>query len=181
MSALRTFIRSVRSDFARERFTRWQGSPVRRVFVVLLAEQMPASDRRADELYLDDVYQCDLYVGLFGSGYGVGIEVGLSLTEQEFQRATAGGGHRLIFVGRTVDCVRFPKVRSLIGMAQVGLIPKQFHTPEDPVSRVYRQHLAEGMIEYTVQDNPRVRLQRYRLTAKGMDAVATLNQRSTEP
>ena len=49
------------------------------------------------------------------------------------------------------------------------------------LNKVVRQLLAEGMIEYTVPDKPRSRLQKYRVTAKGMDAVATLNQRSTQP
>lgn len=42
------------------------------------------------------------------------------------------------------------------------------------LNRVVRQILAEGMIEYTVPDKPRSRLQKYRVTAKGMAAVATL-------
>ena len=49
------------------------------------------------------------------------------------------------------------------------------------LNKVVRQLLAEGMIEYTVPDKPRSRLQKYRVTAKGMDAVAKLNQGSTEP
>lgn len=42
------------------------------------------------------------------------------------------------------------------------------------LNKVVRQILAEGMIEYTVPDKPRSRLQKYRVTAKGMAAVATL-------
>lgn len=49
------------------------------------------------------------------------------------------------------------------------------------LNKVVRQLLAEGMIKYTVSDKPRSCLQKYRVTAKGMDAVATLNQGSIEP
>ena len=42
------------------------------------------------------------------------------------------------------------------------------------LNKVVRQILAEGMIEYTVPDKPRSRLQKYRVTAKGTAAVATL-------
>ena len=42
------------------------------------------------------------------------------------------------------------------------------------LNKVVRQILAEGMIEYTVPDKPRSRLQKYRVTAKGMAAVARL-------
>ena len=43
---------------------------MRRFFEVFLFEEVPASDRRPDALYLDEVERCDLYVGLFGSDYG---------------------------------------------------------------------------------------------------------------
>ena len=39
---------------------------MRRFFEVFLFEDVPASDRRPDALYLDEVERCDLYVGLFG-------------------------------------------------------------------------------------------------------------------
>ena len=48
------------------------------------------------------------------------------------------------------------------------------------LNKVVRQLLAEGMIEYTVPDKPRSRLQRYRVTAKGMAAFATLKHGNIE-
>ena len=48
------------------------------------------------------------------------------------------------------------------------------------LNRVVRQLLAEGMIEYTVPDKPRSRLQRYRVTSKGMAAFATLKHGNIE-
>ena len=110
---------------------------MRRFFEVFLFEQAPASDRRPDELYLDEVDRCNLYIGLFGIDYGVENEAGISPTEQEFERATAIGAHRLIFVKGTDDSVRHPKMRSLIRTAQAGLIRKRFNTPEELVSGVY--------------------------------------------
>ena len=41
-----------------------------RFFEVFLFEDLPASDRRADEVYLNEVDRCGIYVGLFGSDYG---------------------------------------------------------------------------------------------------------------
>lgn len=38
-----------------------------------------------------------------------------------------------------------------------------------PLNATLRQHLAKGLVEYTVPDKPQSRLQRYRLTAKGME------------
>ena len=71
---------------------------------MFLFEDVSASDRRPDELYLDEVERCDLYVGLFGSHYGTEDEEGLSPTEREFDRATTLGAHRLIFVKGADGC-----------------------------------------------------------------------------
>mgnify|MGYP001590134905 CR=1 FL=1 len=64
------FISSVQKEFADERravkaFV--EGDPLlRRYFTVFLFEDLPAHDRRADEVYLGKVDRCALYVGLFG-------------------------------------------------------------------------------------------------------------------
>ncbi len=48
-----------------------RGDPLmRRFFEAFLFEDVPATDRRPDALYLDEVEQCDVYVGLFGRDYG---------------------------------------------------------------------------------------------------------------
>jgi hypothetical protein len=53
-----------------------------------LFEDVPAADRRADERYLAEVEQCDIYLALFGNEYGYEDEDadGLSPTEHEFMR-----------------------------------------------------------------------------------------------
>ncbi|MBV5289855.1 DUF4062 domain-containing protein [Pelodictyon phaeoclathratiforme] len=40
-----------------------------RFFEPCLFDDIPAADRRADELYLAEVEQCDIYPGLFGNEY----------------------------------------------------------------------------------------------------------------
>jgi hypothetical protein len=64
---------------------------LRRFFEPVLFEDLPASDRRADNLYLHLVDRCELYVGLFGSEVGSVDAEGLSPTEREFQRAGERG------------------------------------------------------------------------------------------
>ena len=49
-----------------------------RFFEVFLFENVPAADRRADEVYLDEVKKCDIYLGLFGNQYGAEDEKGMS-------------------------------------------------------------------------------------------------------
>ena len=82
MNTLRIFSSSVQREFAQERkalrnFLR--NSPLmRRCFDVFLFENVPASDRRPDALYLDEVRRSDLYVGLFGNDYGLEDADGIS-------------------------------------------------------------------------------------------------------
>ena len=98
MTPLRIFISSVQSEFADERGALrdyLRGDPLlRRFFEVFLFEDAPASDRRPDELYLNEVETCDLYVGLFGDDYGTEDEEGVSPTEREFDYATVLGKHQ---------------------------------------------------------------------------------------
>ena len=141
MTPLRIFISSVQTEFAQEREALrdyLHGDPLmRRFFEVFLFEDVPASDRRPDEVYLDEVERCDLYVGLFGSEYGTGDAEGLSPTEREFDRASEVGTHRLIFVKGAETCTRHPKMQALIGKAQAGLIRKRFNSPEELVTGLY--------------------------------------------
>ena len=141
MTPLRIFVSSVQKEFAWEREALRDylcGDPLmRQFFDVFLFEDIPAADKRPDELYLDEVERCDLYVGLFGNDYGMEDEKGLSPTEREFNRATAIGAHRLIFVKGTDDGVRYPKMLALIGKAQAGLIRKRFNTSEELVAGLY--------------------------------------------
>ena len=74
MTPLRLFLSSVQKEFAAERaalrdFLRGDAL-LRRFFEPFLFEDVPAADRRADEVYLDEVARCDVYVGLFGNDYG---------------------------------------------------------------------------------------------------------------
>ena len=147
MIPLRIFISSVQNEFAQERealrdYLR-EDALLRRFFDVFLFEDTPASDQRPDELYLDEVERCDLYVGLFGWGYGSEDAAGVSPTEREFDHATALGVQRLIFVKGVEDAARHPKMRALIGKAQAGLIRKRFNTLEELKTALYA-----AMVEY---------------------------------
>ena len=80
----RIFISSVQKELAEERravrdFVH-SDALLRRFFDVFLFEDLPASDRRADEVYLDQVGRCAIYVGLFGQEYGHEDSAGLSPT-----------------------------------------------------------------------------------------------------
>jgi predicted HTH transcriptional regulator len=126
----RIFISSVQKEFTNERrairdFVRGDAL-LRRFFDVFLFEDLPALDRRADDVYLNEVIRCPLYIGLFGQEYGSEDSCGLSPTEREFDQATTLGKTRLIFVKGEGDEHRHPKMRSLIGKAGSQLIRRRF-------------------------------------------------------
>src|SRR6266699_1397913 len=86
---------------------------LRRFFDVFLFEDLPVSDRRADDVYLSEVDRCSIYVGLFGNEYGEDAS-GASPVEREFDRATSAGKVRLVFIKGSDDKSRHPKMMKLI-------------------------------------------------------------------
>ena len=139
MASYRIFVSSVQREFTRERlalrdFLR-SNALLGRLFDLFL--DVPASDRRADDLYLEEVERCDIYVGLFGEEYGSEDAEGVSPTEREFDQATVCGSHRLIFVKGAVAGHRHPKMGALIDKAQSGLIRKRFDTTEELIAALY--------------------------------------------
>lgn len=147
---IRIFVSSVQREFAGERAALrdhvLNDPALRRFFQVFLFEDAPANDRRPDELYLAEVERSDIYVGLFGNEYGSEDEEGLSPTEREFMHATTLGKHRLVFLRDAGESVRHPKMESLIGRAQAGLIRKRFSGVEELVAAFY-----EALVEYLEQ------------------------------
>ena len=74
MAAIRIFISSVQNEFAQERKALrdylLNDALLSRFFDVFLFEDVPASDHPPNALYLDEVAQSDLYVGIFGFNIG---------------------------------------------------------------------------------------------------------------
>ena len=147
MNPFRIFISSVQSEFAQERAALrdyLRTDPLMREFFdFFLFEDVPALDRRPDYLYLDEVEQSDIYVGIFGDDYGSEDADGISPTEREFDQATASGVQRLIFVKGTNNDDQHPKMQALIQKAQSGLIRKRFNASEELVTALYA-----ALVEY---------------------------------
>ncbi len=135
------FISSVQKELSVERRaikSFLQNDPLlRRFFDVFLFEDLPASDRRADDVYLDEVKNCDLYVGLFGNEYGSEDAKGISPTEREFDLATQKGKLRLIFVKGADDKARHPKMIKLIRKAGSQLIRRRVTNSNDLTAALY--------------------------------------------
>lgn len=139
---LRVFVSSVQKEFADVRAnlkTFLLGDAVLKRFIseVFLFEELPASDRRADEVYLDEVDRCDIYLGIFGNEYGFEDDEGVSPTEREYDRATAKHKTRLIYVWGADDDRRVPKMRTLIQKASSELIRRRIENPSALTAEVY--------------------------------------------
>lgn len=158
MTSLRLFISSVQSEFVQERAALRDcvlgDALLSRFFDVFLFEDVPALNQRPDALYLDKVEQCDVYVGLFGFGYGNEDEAGVAPTEREFDRASAFGVHRLIFVKGEDDNARHPKMRALLDKAQSGLIRKRFNTTEELKAELYAALVAYLESKESIRTEP---------------------------
>jgi len=137
----RIFISSVQKELAAERRALQdyiQGDPLlRRFFEVFLFEDLPAADRRADAVYLDEVARCEIYVGLFGNEYGFEDAEGISPTEREFTHASHLRKQRLIFVKGADDAGRQPKMLALVRQAGSELIRRRFSTVAELISSIY--------------------------------------------
>ncbi|NIA13656.1 MAG: DUF4062 domain-containing protein [Nitrospiraceae bacterium] len=140
-SPIRIFISSVQKEFAEERAALrdyLRNDPLlRRFFEPFLFEDIPAADRRADDLYLGEVERCQLYLGLFGDGYGYEDAGGVSPTQRELERASQLNKYRLIFIKGTNDLSRHPKMQALIRQVGDQLIRRRFGTTSELVTGVY--------------------------------------------
>ena len=141
------FVSSVQKEMQHERRTIKEfiegDALLRRYFKVFLFEDLPASDRKSDDVYLQEVEQCDLYVGIFGKEYGAEDAKGISPTEREFDLASAKGKPRLIFIKGTDDKARHPKMKTLVRKAGSQLIRRRFNDSPDLTAALYA-----ALVEY---------------------------------
>lgn len=135
------FISSVQKELQQERRVLKEfvqcDALLRRYFDVFLFEDLPASDRRADDVYLEEVERCNVYVGIFGNEYGSEDARGIAPTEREFDLATSQGKFRLIFVKGNKDAGCHPKMRALIAKAGQQLIRKRFGSISELTEALY--------------------------------------------
>jgi len=135
------FISSVQKELSVERIAIRDfvnGDPLlRRFFDVFLFEDIPASDRRTDNVYLDEVRRSSIYLGIFGNEYGIEDKQGLSPTHKEFLAASKAGKTRLIYVKGDKDNIRHPKMKSLLKLADSELIRRRFNTITELQSAAY--------------------------------------------
>jgi ATP-dependent DNA helicase RecG len=175
MPKIQIFISSVQSEFARERrllADYLQHDTLFRKFCeVFIFEDIPAQDRTANDVYLEEVKKSDIYIGLFGRQFGFEFEDGTSPTEREFDCATAHNKYRLIYLSIADRKDRHPKMNHLIEKASNELVYSGFSSPSELMSEVY-----SSLVNYLVK-NGKIRVEPF---DKSKNEDATLNDISEE-
>jgi hypothetical protein len=145
---LRIFVSSVQKEFAvlrRDLKAFLLGDAFLRRFVaeVFLFEDLPASDQRADYLYLAEVERCDIYLGIFGYEYGQAGSKGVSPTESEYLHATTHRKARLIYVWGADEARRSPGMKNLIRRVSAELVRRRVEDTNALNAEVYA-----SLVEY---------------------------------
>ncbi len=139
---IRIFVSSVQKELSEERRAVKDfilGDPLLRRFIgdVFLFEDIPACDRQPDNIYLTEVEQRDIYLGLFGNEYGWRNANSKSPTELEFDHATQTGRERLVFVKGDDDKARDPDMANLVLKAGAQLTRRLFPDTPALIREVY--------------------------------------------
>lgn len=145
----KVFISSVQKELAEERravkeFITRDPLLNRLITRVFLFEDIPAKDRLPDDIYLDEVGQCDIFLAIFGNQYGWKNQDGKSPTEMEFDHATQTNRERLVFVKGDDDKTREPEMAKLISRAGRQVTRRRFIDTPGLIREVYAS-LVESM------------------------------------
>ena len=136
------FISSVQKELAEERravkdFITYDPLLSRFISDVFLFEDIPAGDRKPDDIYLSEVEQRDIYLAIFGNEYGWKNEDWKSPTELEFEHATKTHRERLIFVKGNDDKAREPDMAKLVVRAGRQVTRRRFSDTPELIREVY--------------------------------------------
>jgi len=139
---MKIFISSVQREFEQERQALGEylaGDPLlRRFFECFIFERdVPATDRRPNEVYLSELAGNDIYIGLFGDQYGWENPAGLSPTHLEFNEATRLNITRYIFIKGEKDDGKHPKMQTLIHEVEGQLVRRRFKSSAQLHAAVY--------------------------------------------
>jgi len=139
MQRKKVFISSVQSEFKKERQIIFDyltsDALLGKFFEPFIFERTPAKDQSTQEVYLDQVRLCDIYIGLFGEKYGIEDAVGVSPTEKEYDLSAELYKTRLIYIKNTVK--RDKKETELIKKIEKDVIRKSFSDTDELKAEVY--------------------------------------------
>ena len=161
----RIFVSSVQRELAAERkaiVKAIASNPqLARFFSTFAFEfDVPAADKRTDEIYLSELAVSDLYIGVIGNEYGGVTAEGVSATECEYDEATRLGIPRFVFVKGQTDDRRDPRECAFLKKVSPGLIRVRFNRVSELISSLTEsldRFLAENKVAYaerTYEEDP---------------------------
>lgn len=141
MSKIRVFISSPQQEFEQERnaLAEFLRSDVLlgKFFEPFLFEELPAIDRNVPQIYLKEVGQCNIYIGLIGKTYGYKDKEGISPTEREFDKATELSKTRFLFLTDHKKSEREPEVNRFIQKIENEVVRNRFINLSSLLQNVY--------------------------------------------
>lgn len=150
MSKFQIFLSSYQKEFAEEREALKAyietDALLHRYFSVFVFEAQSAKDQVPQAIYLEQVKQSDIYIGLFGNEYGQPDNSGLSPTHQEYNAASEAQKTRLIFIKGNDDQNKAHAMQALIQQVQNQLVRKRFNSSSELIAQVY-----SSLIDYLEQ------------------------------
>ena len=153
----RIFISSVQKEFSKERIRLCsyirKDALLGKFFEPFLFEELPAADTSAEQAYLSEVANSDVYLGILGEQYGFQDSDGISPTEREFDKATTLQKYRICFF-KTMHpkSKREPKQQLFIEKVERSVIRKSFENFETLRSAAY-----SSLVHY-LEENEMLRL-----------------------
>jgi len=150
MAKIKIFISSVQKEFASEREALNEyilSDPLLgKFFEPFLFELLPASNQQPKAVYLREVEESPIYLGLLGIKYGY-EDNGVSVTEREFDHATLLHKIRLVFLSNHTAEEREPKQNTFAHKAQTDLVRRRFSTIEELKSSIY-----SALVNYLIEN-----------------------------
>ncbi|MDR1830200.1 MAG: DUF4062 domain-containing protein [Candidatus Fibromonas sp.] len=172
MQRKKVFISSVQSEFAGERQLLFDyltsDALLGKFFEPFIFENVPALNANPAMVFLNEVENCDIYLGIFGRDYGFEDAKGISPTEKEFDAATLQNKVRLVYVKQAEQ--RNHKEEQLILKAENVIVRKNFVTPEQLKTAVYA-----SLVNYLVE-NEFIRTTPFDATLHPEATIADLNE-----
>ena len=139
MQKIRVFISSVQSEFAKERQMLFDylttDALLGKFFEPFIFENVPAANYSPATVFLNEVEQSDIYVGILGEKYGYQDTEGISPTEHEYNLAVKLHKTRLVYL-KNIDR-REEKVATLIQRIEKDIVRKSFSSADELKSEVY--------------------------------------------
>jgi predicted HTH transcriptional regulator len=154
MERIKVFISSVQNEFANERAMLFDylrtDALLGQFFEPFIFEKHSATNQSAQDIYLDKVKECNIYLGIFGEKYGFEDAEGVSPTEREYDLATGLHKTRLIYIKRSSK--KEEKEMLLIRKAEKELVRKSFSDKDELKTEIYA-----SLIRY-LEENEYLRL-----------------------